>query len=76
MEEMDKKKAGLTNPQIAELIWNLNDEDFVEVFENIRKRNPKETEIIILPGCNHGNGMYKQTELYQNKIKQFLEKHL
>lgn len=53
-----------------------SNENFVEVFENIRKRNPKETEIIILPGCNHGNGMYKQTELYQNKIKQFLEKHL
>lgn len=45
MEEMDKKKAGLTNPQIAELIWNLNDEDFVEVFENIESRIQKELTI-------------------------------
>ena len=45
-----------------------------ELFELIKKENPKETDIIILPGCNHGNGMYKQTELYQNKIKQFLGK--
>lgn len=45
MEEMDKKKAGLTNPQIAELIWNLNDEDFVEVFENIESRIQKELTV-------------------------------
>lgn len=45
MEEMDKKKAGLTNSQIAELIWNLNDEDFVEVFENIESRIQKELTV-------------------------------
>ena len=46
------------------------------LFEAIKSLNPKETEVIILPGCNHGNGMYKQTELYQTTIKNFLEKHL
>lgn len=39
----------------------------------IKKANPNEMDIVILPGCNHGNGMYKQTELYQGRIKQFLE---
>ena len=38
--------------------------------------NPKETEIIILPGCNHGNGMYKQTKMYQDFIKQFIQKYI
>ena len=47
-----------------------------ELFETIQKANPNQTEIIILPGCNHGNGMYKQTDLYQTKIKEFLQNHL
>lgn len=45
------------------------------LFEGIKALNQKETQIIILPGCNHGNGMYKQTELYQSKIKEFIEKN-
>lgn len=44
------------------------------LFETIKSRNPHHTEIIILPGCNHGNGMYKQTELYQNVIRNFVER--
>lgn len=47
-----------------------------EVFEQIKNANPMETSIVILPGCNHGNGMYKQTEMYQGAIKDFLAKHL
>lgn len=43
-----------------------------ELFANIQKVNPNHTEIIILPGCDHGNGMYKQTELYQTAIKEFI----
>lgn len=50
-----------------------SNENLDEMFEMIKKANPNETDIIILPGCNHGNGMYKQTELYQGRIKQFLE---
>lgn len=38
MGEMDKKQAGLTNSQIAELIWNLNDRDFLEVFEELNNK--------------------------------------
>ena len=49
-------------------------EDLEETLEAIKSANPNETDVIILPGCNHGNGMYKQTELYQAKIKDFLQK--
>lgn len=51
-------------------------EEREEDFEKIKKINPKETEFIILPGCNHGNGMYKQTEMYQECIKQFINKYI
>lgn len=43
-----------------------------ELFEELKRRNPQPTEIIILPGCHHGNGMYKQTELYQKAIRDFI----
>lgn len=46
------------------------------LFCEIKNNNPKETEIIILEGCNHGNGMYKQTEAYQGKIKEFISKYI
>ena len=53
-----------------------SEENLGELFETINEANPQETEIIILQGCNHGNGMYKQTEIYQGKIKEFVEKHI
>ena len=46
-----------------------------ELFEQIKNANPMETSIVILPGCNHGNGMYKQTNMYQGAIKDFLAKN-
>ena len=51
-------------------------EDCEELFNKLKELNPKETDIIILPGCNHGNGMYKQTNMYQNKIKEFINRYL
>ena len=53
-----------------------SNEQLEGLFEAIKNVNPNETEIIILPGCNHGNGMYKQTELYQGAIKNFVSKHI
>ena len=47
-----------------------------EVLEKLKSRNPMETQIVILPGCNHGNGMYKQTQVYQSAIKEFLDRHM
>ena len=43
-----------------------------DLFADYKNRSPQPTDIIILPGCNHGNGMYKQTELYQQTIKNFI----
>ena len=47
-----------------------------DVLTAIQRNNPMETEVLILPGCDHGNGMYKQTEMYQSAIKAFLDRHL
>ncbi len=51
-----------------------SNENLEELFNKIRSVNPNITEIIILPGCNHGNGMYKQTELYQRVIREFIDR--
>lgn len=53
-----------------------SNEHLEELFTTIMKNNPNDTSIIILPGCNHGNGMYKQTKMYQEAIKEFINKHL
>lgn len=47
-----------------------------EVLSLLKERNPHPTTVVILPGCNHGNGMYKQTEMYQNAIRDFVEKYM
>ena len=49
-------------------------ENMDERLERIKQNNPMPTQILILPGCNHGNGMYKQTEMYQSAIREFIEK--
>ena len=53
---------------------SLEEQD--EVLSIIEAHNPSPTTVLILPGCNHGNGMYKQTEMYQNAIREFLEKYM
>lgn len=44
--------------------------------EELKAANPKETQMLILPGCNHGNGMYKQTRLFQDSLRHFIEGQL
>ena len=34
-----------------------------EVLSVLKQRNPQPTSVLLLPGCNHGNGMYKQTQM-------------
>ena len=46
-----------------------------EILLRIKDNNPMESTILILPGCNHGNGMYKQTEMYQRAIRAFLDQY-
>ncbi len=53
-----------------------SEEHMEETLSAIKKRNPKDTAIVILPGCNHGNGMYKQTEMYQNAIRAFIAENM
>lgn len=48
-------------------------ENMEDIFADLKNRNPQPTEVIILPGCNHGNGMYKQTQLYQQTIQSFIQ---
>lgn len=62
----------VSNSKYPLLLSAGSNEHCEELFDLIKSRNPKPTEIMILPGCNHGNGMYKQTELYQGAIKKFI----
>lgn len=66
----------VSNSKYPILLSAGSNEHLEELFETIKTANPMPTDIIILPGCNHGNGMYKQTKLYQDKIKEFINKHL
>ena len=51
-------------------------ENCAGLFELLGKANPNPTHTVILPGCNHGNGMYKQTQMYQNAICEFVERYM
>ena len=50
-------------------------EEQEEILKRIKENNPMDSTILILPGCNHGNGMYKQTEKYKGAIRAFLSKY-
>ena len=68
MEANKWSKISVPNKEIVTVAYGKNENaKYLYILGN-----PKDTEIIILPGCNHGNGMYKQTELYQGKIKEFI----
>lgn len=59
------------------LLVSAGSEEHMEhILEQIKKNNPKETDVVILPGCNHGNGMYKQTQMYQSAIKSFIDRYI
>ena len=47
-----------------------------ELFAQLEKTNPGPTHTVILPGCNHGNGMYKQTQMYQDAIRDFINQYM
>ena len=67
-----ERVENVSNSKYPLLLSAGSNEHCEELFDLIMRRNPKPTEITILPGCNHGNGMYKQTELYQGTIKKFI----
>ena len=53
---------------------SLEEQD--ELLSVLKERNPNPTTVLILPGCNHGNGMYKQTQMYQNAIREFTGRYM
>ncbi len=53
-----------------------SNENMDEVLGALKAANLNETEVLILPGCNHGNGMYKQTSLYQGALKAFVGRYV
>lgn len=64
------------NSKYPILLTAGSNENMEDVLNKLALNNPHETEILILPGCNHGNGMYKQTKLYQDRIISFLNKYV
>ena len=50
-----------------------SNEQLEETLSRISENSAAPVSICILPGCNHGNGMYKQTDMYQNAIREFVE---
>ena len=53
-----------------------SNEEMDDVFTQICNNCPSSVSLCILPGCNHGNGMYKQTQIYQSAIRQFIEQNM
>lgn len=53
-----------------------SNEHLDEKLAAVKEKNPQPTTVVILPGCNHGNGMYKQTEMYQGAIRAFVEEYI
>lgn len=63
----------ISNGKYPLLLSAGSNENMEDILLEIQQKNPKETKVLILPGCNHGNGMYKQTEMYQSAIREFIE---
>lgn len=51
-------------------------ENRINSFNKLKESSPLGVDIVILKGCNHGNGMYKKTEEFQSAIKDFLSKYI
>lgn len=51
-------------------------EDKGKLFAMLKDNNPMETSVVILPECNHGNGMYKQTQMYQTAIRELIDRYM
>ena len=73
--DFDRKK-NMTQGRYPLLLSAGSMENLDQQLQELKENNPMETEVLILPGCNHGNGMYKQTQLYQSAIKTFIDRHI
>lgn len=66
----------ITDAKYPLLLSAGSNEQMDDILNGIKTRCPTPTTVLILPGCNHGNGMYKQTQMYQTAIKTFLDQNL
>ena len=73
--DFDRVKT-IQNGRYPLLLSAGSNEDMEEFFACVEKANPKPTHTVILPGCNHGNGMYKQTLRYQTAIRDFIDLYM
>ena len=53
-----------------------SNEDLEQTLFQIKENSAAPVSVCILPGCNHGNGMYKQTKMYQTAIEQFVDEYM
>ena len=74
-EDFDRVQT-VKNGKYPILLSAGSEEHMDQLLYQIRDNNPRESQVLILPGCNHGNGMYKQTKLYQDVIKEFVEAYM
>lgn len=74
-EDFDRVQT-VKNGRYPLLLCAGSNENLEELLATIKKQNPQPSQILILPGCSHGNGMYLQTELFQNTIRAFLTEYM
>lgn len=53
-----------------------SNENMEQGLEQVKQNHPLDCTVLILPGCSHGNGMYKQTEMYQGAIREFVDQYM
>lgn len=53
-----------------------SNEDLEQTLFQIKENSAAPVSVCILPGCNHSNGMYKQTKMYQTAIEQFVDEYM
>ncbi len=84
LKEIFKKKTGMDTSatQVRQYVEKSNfpiyftagsKENAYKRLKRLQELCPMSTKLVILPGCNHGNGMYKQTKTYQTELKEFLD---
>jgi len=73
--DFDRVK-NIENGKYPMLLSAGSNENMDQILAAIKERSPQPTSIVILPGCNHGNGMYKQTEMYQSAIKELIDQYV
>lgn len=70
------RKTTIASGKYPLLLSAGSNENMEDLFAILEKTNPQPTHTVILPGCNHGNGMYKQTQMYQTAIREFINRYM